>query len=213
MKKFAVLVSAVLLVFGFAITDARASLVYNLNGVFNGVSPTSTAPYLTATFTTVTTGIVTLTLQASLETASEFIGEIAFNVASIIPATLAFTPSAGTPGADLSATTQNAQNLNGGGNTGKGFDFLLNFDANTLNDSVLFEYTITASGITEASFNDQTSSGLYIGAHIQGILLNGGTTSGAVTGTGTSAVPIPSAVWLLGSGLIGLVAVRRRFRK
>jgi hypothetical protein len=29
----------------------------------------------------------------------------------------------------------------------------------------------------------------------------------------TSAVPIPGAVWLLGSGLVGLVAVRRRMRK
>jgi hypothetical protein len=30
---------------------------------------------------------------------------------------------------------------------------------------------------------------------------------------GTAVVPIPGAVWLLGSGLIGLVTVRRRFRK
>ena len=28
-----------------------------------------------------------------------------------------------------------------------------------------------------------------------------------------SAVPIPSAIWLLGSGLVGLVVIRRRFRK
>ena len=29
----------------------------------------------------------------------------------------------------------------------------------------------------------------------------------------SSAVPIPAAVWLLGSGLVGLVALRRRMRK
>jgi hypothetical protein len=29
----------------------------------------------------------------------------------------------------------------------------------------------------------------------------------------TNAVPIPAAVWLLGSGLIGLVGIRRRFKK
>lgn len=31
--------------------------------------------------------------------------------------------------------------------------------------------------------------------------------------TGQSAVPIPGAVWLLGSGLIGIVGIRRRYRK
>ena len=31
-----------------------------------------------------------------------------------------------------------------------------------------------------------------------------------MTGAATSAVPIPAAVWLLGSGLLGLVGVRRR---
>ncbi|NPV04892.1 MAG: VPLPA-CTERM sorting domain-containing protein [Syntrophaceae bacterium] len=31
--------------------------------------------------------------------------------------------------------------------------------------------------------------------------------------TATNAVPIPAAAWLLGSGLIGLVALRRRMRK
>ena len=30
---------------------------------------------------------------------------------------------------------------------------------------------------------------------------------------GTGAVPIPGAVWLLGSGLVGLVGIRRKFRK
>ena len=36
----------------------------------------------------------------------------------------------------------------------------------------------------------------------------------AVEGTpAPSAVPIPPAVWLLGSGLIGLIGIRRRFRK
>ncbi|HOD36485.1 MAG TPA: VPLPA-CTERM sorting domain-containing protein [Syntrophales bacterium] len=35
----------------------------------------------------------------------------------------------------------------------------------------------------------------------------------AVEGTEGSVVPIPGAAWFLGSGLVGLVAIRRRFRK
>jgi hypothetical protein len=35
----------------------------------------------------------------------------------------------------------------------------------------------------------------------------------AIERTGGSVVPIPPAAWLLGSGLIGLVAIRRRFQK
>jgi choice-of-anchor C domain-containing protein len=34
----------------------------------------------------------------------------------------------------------------------------------------------------------------------------------AIDNVDVSAVPIPGAVWLLGSGLVGLVAVRRRFK-
>jgi len=47
---------------------------------------------------------------------------------------------------------------------------------------------------------------------------SGGTTgivessNGLVTGFSTTAVPLPAAVWLLGSGLIGLIGIRR-FRK
>ena len=41
--------------------------------------------------------------------------------------------------------------------------------------------------------------------------LHGGTITSATIDI--SAVPIPGEVWLLGSGLIGLVGIRRRFQK
>ena len=34
-----------------------------------------------------------------------------------------------------------------------------------------------------------------------------------IDGVSASTVPIPPAVWLLGSGLVGLIGIRRRFRK
>lgn len=48
---------------------------------------------------------------------------------------------------------------------------------------------------------------LRVGAHIQG-LGEGGELS--ATGVTTSVTPIPAAVWLFGSGLVGLVGLRRR---
>ncbi len=39
-------------------------------------------------------------------------------------------------------------------------------------------------------------------------------TTGVPEGVGVATpVPIPAAVWLLGSGLIGLVGLRKRFKK
>ena len=47
-----------------------------------------------------------------------------------------------------------------------------------------------------------------IAAHVQGIPLpGGGETSGAIT------TPIPAAIYLLGSGLMGLVVLRRRMKR
>jgi hypothetical protein len=39
-------------------------------------------------------------------------------------------------------------------------------------------------------------------------------TAGTITfDFNTTNVPLPSALWLLGSGLIGIVGVRRKFKK
>lgn len=219
MKKFVVSVFAVLLVFGFAITDAKASLVYELGSLINGTSPTSTPPWLTATFTTVGSGgEVTLTLQSNLNVASEFYANtVAFNVnPSITPSSLTIAQvtavDANIPATSISATTDNAQTVNGAGTKGTGFDILFNYPSAgsgpRFNDFDLITYTITGTNLTEADFANTNSSGLPILAHVQGIPApGGGTTSGAVS------VPIPAAAWLLGSGLLGIIGISRRLRK
>jgi hypothetical protein len=37
--------------------------------------------------------------------------------------------------------------------------------------------------------------------------------AGALNSSGSSSVPIPAAIWLFGTGLIGLIGTRRRFTK
>ena len=203
---------------------AEADLIFDLSSTFNGVTPTSTPPWLTATFHTVAPGTVTLELDSTLNVASEFFGELAFNVPpTILPSSLSFTPFASNTGfanPTVLATTNNAQNLTGGGSQAFGFDVMFDFasgpPASRFNGTDVAQYTITGSGLTENDFNF-TNSGddLPIAAHIQGIPCaigpdcTEGTTSGAVT-VGEEPVPEPSPLSIMGTILLGLGLIRWR---
>ena len=58
-------------------------------------------------------------------------------------------------------------------------------------------------GANNYSYYEGTAAGNYP------VMYNGGT----FTVTGASSVPVPPAAWLLGSGLLGLIGVRRRLKK
>jgi hypothetical protein len=210
-----------------AATGARAQLVFQVDTVFNGSTPASTPPWLTATFNTVVTGQVQLVLESHLNVASEFIDEVTFNVdPSIVPSDLSIAqdPVANPVITSISNTTDNAQNLTGGGGAGHGFDVKLDWGSaagvGRFNDSDVVTLTITGTGITEDSFNFTNSGGAdaHVGAHIQGIPGTAGTISGAVKdssgGQPPSSVPEPGT-WaqLAGIGLsAGLLGLRRLHR-
>ncbi len=142
--------------------SARATLVFSLSTTFSGPSPTSTPPYLTADFATVVPGIVALSLTSSLETPSEFFSEVAFNVSpTITPGSLTITPFVGNSGFTnplAHNTTDNAQNLPGGGAQGSGFDVMLSFStglpATRFNGTDVANFLITGvPTLTEHDFN------------------------------------------------------------
>jgi len=78
-----------------------------------------------------------------------------------------------------------------------GHDFSVSIDGNPVQSGIPFDNTV--SGIdTVRFFTDQLND-----AHFSGISFDNVQVS-------TSAVPIPSALWLLGSGLIGIVGIRKK---
>jgi hypothetical protein len=218
MKKYTMWALVILFVVGFTVDQANATLSYDLTYVFNGDTPAVPGPWLKAEFNTVSTGVVTLKLTSNFAAPNSdyYFKQVAFNVDTAIkPDDLSIsidgTKKYGTyTDPSISKSTQNDQTLHGSGN--EKFDVLLDFsDSNAnrfnLNDSVTLK--ISKNGITENSFNFLSSTGTAnVGAHIGGWSVGRDDQSGAI-----SNVPIPGAVWLLASGLIGLVGVRRRFHK
>ncbi len=76
------------------------------------------------------------------------------------------------------------------------------------------------SGVALSGFQSSTQDFYGIRSNIGIVSLQFTYTGGSGDGVyfdelyyGVSAVPIPTAVWLLGSGLIGLVGFRRKFKK
>jgi hypothetical protein len=77
--------------------------------------------------------------------------------------------------------------------------------------NLLYGIALTTSGGTEYGWIDLSVTNN--GASGYHAVLNGysfNTTAGASIQAGTPAVPVPASVWLLGSGVLGLVGVRRR---
>jgi len=211
MTKMEVSIIAVLFViFGLTAAETRATS-YDLNYIFNGGTFDTSNNYLTATFVDSGTNTVTLTLTSHLSDPNYYIQEVVFNVdPNIAPSGLTFTVNAnGTVLnlTDIAHTGQDAQILNGGGNQGFGFDVLLSFPSankDRFNNSDTVVLTITGTGITAESFDFLNTAGVAnVAAHI----------APAAIGNTINNVPIPAAVWLFGSGLLGMIVIRRFDRR
>lgn len=175
---------------------AMATIQFQLDNVWNGSTPTTTGPWLTADFTTIGSGgAVQVTLTGNMAS-STFIDQLTFNIASsFTPSSVAASQSTG-PTATFYKTTQNANGgttITGYGND-KGWDFVLKWPTSNSNPSARFSgtdtvtFTLTAAGLTEDDFKyfNATGDKHYIAAHIMGF-----GSSGAIDGC-ISTVPEPS---------------------
>lgn len=105
-----------------------------------------------------------------------------------------------------------SQDANAGGGFGK-FEFQLS-GTGSARTSVL---GFTISGVAGDSINDyaigstlKPGSGNFFASHIAGFVTSDANITSAQFSGSTPAVPVPAAVWLFGSGLLGLVGVARR---
>jgi hypothetical protein len=221
-------VSAIILCFS-ALTPcvaARADFVAKLDTKINGTAANRndiTQPYVTATFHTVSTGTVTITVSASNlinnGTTTEFIRSFLFNVTPTInPDTLTF---AETSGPTTVIHTAGSTGETGGNNVKGGrFDVLFSYAVNALTSgagNTPAVYTVTAAGITAESFEFFSSNpspgfgGPYLAAvDIAGIP---GSASGSIGSLTATPVPEPTSLALVGLGLGLALAVIRRSRR
>jgi hypothetical protein len=98
-------------------------------------------------------------------------------------------------------SASNTGNAATGVNPGEQVEIIFNLQTGKNFDDV---FTALLLGNTDGA----NEAALRIGLHVQSIAGIGGSESFVNT-----QVPIPAAAWLLGSGLLGLVAIRRRAKK
>lgn len=228
------LAAVVLLAVG---VPCRADTTFTLDQNLTSTSLGSTGPWLTATFHTVSTGDVQLTMTvktgASGLQSGSYVADWVFNIVPPIPANIAFSHQSGAVA--TSATAENGENLpgNAGGlfdlsfNPGDGTNHPQQFLGNgtTTNNQEFFTtsvYDITGTGLTDLSFVALSSpsitppnSGNFLSAaKIQGLAGGGSTEIGAGPGGpdgNPNIVPVPSSIVMLGMMLIpGALWYRRR---
>ena len=197
-------------------SNAFASTVtFNYNAVISGSTPAGTAPWVQAIFDDGgSSGSVTLTMTTSGLSGSENITGMYFNLdSSLNPTSLSFN-YLGTTGAAATSVQTGVDAFKADGD-GK-YDVLFNFPtASGFNAGQTVKYQITGiSSLTALSFNVLSACGnpscsgpgnFYAAAKVQNI----GASSGWIA-SNAGVVPVPAALWLFGSGLVGLAAAVRR---
>ena len=201
-------------VFFLASPVFAAPLVYNLDTSFAGTTPEGTTPWLVATFNQYRANEVDVTLTATGLVGSEFLSAWYFNYSGSSPITV--SQNGGPLPASISVGSNAYEAVLGGKSDGK-FDVLVQFPTSgpgTFTNGLTEYLAIQGAGIRESMFSALSSGGTspdgFTAACVQSIGTTGG--SGLVTDTPISTAD-PLSLWLLGSGVLGLGTIRRRFGK
>lgn len=193
---------------------ARAELELTFNVPFSNSSvPSGAAPWLSAQFEDVDATHVRLTLTNLLQSSTEFITAIKFNVSGDAMGVTVAPPVTGTGVASYAGFSHGNDAFRAAG-SGR-YDLRFSFrtansgDRFTAGDTLIVMLTRIA-GLTAGDFEELSSGAsgtpFYAAAHVQGI---GPSDESTLIGAQVN-VPEPAAVILFGSLLAGIGFVKRR---
>jgi len=217
-KGMRALSAAALLAAVAAIPAQAATVTFQYTQSFGTTPPIGPSPYATAVFDDGgSAGSVTLTMTATSTIGAADITGMYFNLVDDSTATLnglGFSYVSGPEATNGVGVGTNAYRADGDGYYDILFDYPppggpANFSAGDVS-----VYTITGAGLLASDFNVIGAPGP--GAGNPGPFLSvarfqsTGTDGNGSDWVGASPVPVPAAVWLFGSGLLGLVGVARR---
>lgn len=208
----------------FAPLGVAGSIVFDYNTDFSGTSPTGPAPWIIATFTDVSPGVVDLTITTGGLSGIENIAAIYFNLIPQLNSNNLVFKSLNSGSGDIAATsiqTGGGYKADGDGKYTFVMDYPTGSGTGTFNNTETSVYQITCAAgsnncgggttvLSASSFNLLSQPAGGHGPFLSAAMIQN--TGGTGISGWIAPVPLPAAAWLLLSGLVGLAALARSRR-